>query len=259
MLELVVLYFSKKGGQCMKDIVKVQHLSKSYDQIEALKDMSFEVNGGEVFGILGPNGAGKSTCIETMLGVSKADYGEVSIMGLNPIKERKTLFEMVGVQFQETKYQENVKVYELCQMTHALYKKPKDWQQLLNDFYMDTHKNQYVKDLSGGQKQRLALVLALIPNPKVVFLDELTTGLDPKVRKDVWKLLLKLKKEGLTIILTSHFMEEVDLLCDRISILNHGEVVFMGTVDAAKQQAKKKTLEDAYLWFTGEEDLNESI
>lgn len=243
----------------MNEIIKVEHLSKSYEHIEALKDMSFTVSKGEVFGILGPNGAGKSTCIETMLGVQKADGGHVELMGLDPINDRRMLFENVGVQFQESHYQDQIKVNEICKMTYALYKNARNWEELLKDFYMDEHKHQYVKDLSGGQRQRLALVLALIPDPKVVFLDELTTGLDPRVRKDVWKLLLKLKKEGLTIILTSHFMEEVEILCDRISILDHGDVVFMGTVEEAKAMSNKKTLEDAYLWFTDKEETHESI
>ncbi len=147
------------------------------------------------------------------------DDGQVSILGMNPQKERKQLFQKVGVQFQESNYQDKITVKELCEITEVLYKNPLDCNKLLEQFDLQDKVRNLVSELSGGEKQRLFIILALIPNPEVVFLDELTTGLDVKARRDVWKCLLNLKKQGLTIFLTSHFMDEVEVLCDKICIL----------------------------------------
>jgi ABC-2 type transport system ATP-binding protein len=218
------------------------------------------VKRGTVYGLLGANGAGKSTTIECILGTKKADSGIVSIVGINPITRRKELFEQVGVQFQEANYQENIKVGELCEVTASFYKKPADYNSLLSDFGIADKSKSLVKELSGGQKQRLFIVLALIPNPQVVFLDELTTGLDARARRDVWQMLEKLKKQGLSILLTSHFMDEVEILCDEICILKKGTVVFLGTVEQAIKQSPYEKFEDAYLWFTDEGRMeNESL
>lgn len=164
----------------MSDIIKVDNLSKSYGQLKAVNNLSFSVKKGSVFGLLGANGAGKSTAIECILGTKQFDNGDISILGLNPKIDRKHLFEMVGVQFQEANYQENIRVGELCEVTASLYKKPADYKELLLKFGISDKIKTLVKELSGGQKQRLFIVLALIPNPKVVFLDELTTGLDAR-------------------------------------------------------------------------------
>ncbi len=244
----------------MKDVIKVEHLSKSYGSLKAVEDFSFSVKGGTVFGLLGANGAGKSTVIECVLGTKKADSGEVSILGMNPANNRKELFEQVGVQFQEAHYQDNIKVGELCEVTASFYKKPADYKNLLAKFGVADKTNTLVKELSGGQKQRLFIALALIPNPQVVFLDELTTGLDARARRAVWQILAKLKAEGLTILLSSHFMDEVEALCDEICILKSGKPVFYGTVPEAINQSPYDKFEDAYLWFTDEEvPENESI
>lgn len=237
----------------------VKNLTKKYGDYAAVDNLSFQVKKGEVFGLLGANGAGKSTTIECVLGTRKMDCGEVRILEMNPIKEREKVFEKVGVQFQEAKYQELVKVEELCEMTAAVYKNPQNYEKLLDEFGIADKRKTFVKELSGGERQRLFIVLALIPNPEVVFLDELTTSLDARARREVWNILLKLKKQGLSILLTSHFMDEVEVLCDEILILKKGKTVFHGTVDEAKKQSGISQFEDAYLWFTDEEDSYESI
>lgn len=239
--------------------IVVKNLTKKYGDHVAVDDLSFQVRKGEVFGLLGANGAGKSSTIECILGTRKMASGEVSILEMNPIKERTKVFERVGVQFQEAKYQEQVKVEELCEMTASVYRNPQNYESLLADFGIADKKKTLVKELSGGERQRLFIVLALIPNPELVFLDELTTGLDARARREVWNILLKLKKQGLSILLTSHFMDEVEALCDEILILKKGKTVFHGTVEEAKTESGKSQFEDAYLWFTDEEDSNESI
>ncbi|MGN1086487.1 MAG: ABC transporter ATP-binding protein [Porcipelethomonas sp.] len=239
--------------------IVVKNLTKKYGNYTAVDNLSFQVRKGEVFGLLGANGAGKSSTIECILGTKKMDSGEVSILGMNPIKERTKVFERVGVQFQESKYQEHVKVEELCEMTASVYRKPQNYENLLNDFGIENKKETYVKELSGGERQRLFIVLALIPDPEVVFLDELTTGLDARARREVWNILMKLKKQGLSILLTSHYMDEVETLCDEILILKKGKTIFHGTVEEAKRESGKNQFEDAYLWYTDEEESYESI
>ena len=243
----------------METTIKVEHLSKSYAGLPAVRDLTLEVRRSEVHGLLGANGAGKTTAIECILGTRKADSGSVSILGMNPAAGRKKLFERVGVQFQEGSYQDRITVSELCSETQSLYHSFTDYSLLLRQFGLSGKEKSPVSDLSGGQRQRLFIVLALIPAPEVVFLDELTTGLDARARRDVWKCLEGLKDNGLTIFLTSHFMDEAEILCDTITILKSGETVFQGTVKEAIAAAPYDTLEDAYLWFTGEEAENESI
>lgn len=237
----------------MQDVIHVHHLTKSYGTLLAVDNISLSVKPGMVFGLLGANGAGKSTAIECILGTKRADSGTTSILGMDPLADRKQVFQQVGVQFQEARYQEQITVSELCEVTASLYKKPADPAQLLARFGIADKWKSPVKDLSGGQRQRLFIVLALIPDPKVVFLDELTTGLDAKARRDVWNILSKLKEQGLTIFLTSHFMDEVEVLCDQICILKKGAIVFYGTVSDAIKESPSEQFEDAYLWYTDEE------
>ena len=239
----------------MEAVIQVENLSKSYGQIKAVQNVNISVRRGEVFGLLGANGAGKSTTIECILGTKKQDGGSISILGMNPFAERKMLFEKVGVQFQESNYQDKITVSELCEVTAALYKTPADYCSLLKQFGIADKMKSPLNELSGGQKQRLFIVLALISNPEVVFLDELTTGLDPRARRDVWKCLSELKTKGLTILLSSHFMDEVETLCDRIMILKKGRVIFHGTVNEAIENSPYEKFEDAYLWYTDEEAI----
>ena len=238
----------------MEKVLQVQTLSKSYGSVAAVSGLSLSVARGEVFGLLGPNGAGKSTSIECMLGVKKASAGTVEILEINPSEGRKTLFERVGVQFQETGYQDKIRVEEVCRMTAALYRKPADWQRLLAVFDIQGLEKQEVSQLSGGERQRLSVLLALIPNPELVFLDELTTGLDTRARREVWQYLKELKKGGLTIVLTSHFMDEVEVLCDRALILKKGEPQICGTIEEITEGSPCSCFEEAYLWYTGGDD-----
>jgi ABC-2 type transport system ATP-binding protein len=241
----------------MDETIRISGISKSYAGNKVIENLSISVAAGEVYGLLGANGAGKSTAIECVLGTRRADSGSARILGLDPWKNRKRLFEQVGVQFQEANYPDKIKVKELCEETACLYKKPADYEKLLLRFGLAEKKDAFVSELSGGQKQKLFIILALIPDPKVVFLDELTTGLDTKARRSVWKSLLELKEQGLTIFLSSHFMDEVEILCDRIGILKDGGLIFSGTVGEATAQSSCDKLEDAYLWFTGEEEADD--
>lgn len=244
----------------MEVAISVEKLSKSYNHIKAVTDLDISVCSGEAFGLLGANGAGKSTTIECILGTKKPSSGSVSILGMNPQTQRKKLFERVGVQFQEASYQDNITVKELCEVTQSLYTTASRYFDLLREFGIADKLKSRVSELSGGQKQRLFVVLALIPNPEVVFLDELTSGLDAKARRGVWKNLKDLKDKGLTIFLTSHSMDEVEALCDKICILKNGRSVFSGTVEEAVSSSPAASLEDAYLWYTEEEGMgHESI
>lgn len=243
----------------MQEILKVKQLTKSYHNFLAVNNVSFSVRRGTVFGLLGANGAGKSTTIECILGTKKADSGQVSILDMNPLTNRKKLFEKVGVQFQESNYQELITVAELCEVTASLYVDAKNPNELLTKFGIADKQKSFVKELSGGERQRLFIVLALISKPEVIFLDELTTGLDAKARREVWKILSERKEKGLTILLTSHFMDEVEVLCDQICILKKGEIIFSGTVSEAVKNSPHEKFEDAYLWYTEEEQINENI
>lgn len=238
----------------MMEAVSVQNLCKSYGEKQVLKNLNLSVKHGTVFGLLGANGAGKSTTIECILGTKKADSGTVTLLGQDPKKSQRSLFQKIGVQFQEGDYQQEIKVQELCEETACLYRNPADWQALCAQFGIGDKLKNPVKSLSGGERQRLFIVLALIPDPELVFLDELTTGLDAKARRGVWKTLEKLKDQGLTIFLTSHFMDEVEALCDEICILKKGRPVFYGTVEQAKQQCGCQRFEDAYLMLSDEEE-----
>lgn len=237
----------------MSDAICVRGLTKSYSGRAVLNHLDLSVKAGTVFGLLGANGAGKSTAIECMLGTKTADSGAVRLLGQDPKRQRRELFEKIGVQFQEGDYQQEIKVFELCEETACLYRDPADWKELCSRFGIGDKLKNTVKSLSGGERQRLFIVLALIPDPELVFLDELTTGLDARARRSVWKTLAELKKQGLTIFLTSHFMDEVEALCDEICILKKGSAVFCGTVEEAKHKCGCEKFEDAYLMLSDEE------
>lgn len=241
----------------MQTAIKVEQLSKTYGNLPAVDKISLSVKRGAVYGLLGANGAGKSTTIECILGTKNADSGTVSILGYDPREDRRRLFQKVSVQFQENDYQPEIKVLELCEETACLYEAPADWKKLCEQFGIGSKVDNAVKSLSGGERQRLFIVLALIPDPELVFLDELTTGLDAKARRDVWKILSELKNKGLTIFLTSHFMDEVEALCDEICILKKGKAVFYGTTEQAKKASGCEKFEDAYLTLSGDEVTEE--
>ncbi len=237
----------------MKTCIEVKNLTKKYQGRTVVNNLSFSVNKNEVYGILGHNGAGKTTTIETILGLKKPNSGETTIFGKKVSKNKKEIFEKVGVQLQASHYQNNIRVDEICQEMSALYKNPTDYHELLNKFKLDKLEKAQVNKLSGGEKQKLSVVLALISNPEIVFLDELTTGLDVLARREVWKILKEMKNQGITIILTTHYMEEAESLCDKILLIKSGEKVIEGTVEEVIKESPYDNLEDAYLWYMGEE------
>ena len=235
--------------------IQVNNLTKSFSGRKVINELSFEVNKGEVFALLGHNGAGKSTTIDLILGLKYPDEGNATILGMDAAKHRKKVFEKVGVQLQHTEYQNMMTVEEACMEYASLYKKPSDYKALLHSFGLSDLKKSYINKLSGGEKQKLSVVLALIGNPEIVFLDELTTGLDVAARREVWRTLKHLKEKGLTIFLTTHYMEEAQALCDHVCIIKSGEKVIEGTIAEIVNASGKTDLEEAYLYFMGEEDL----
>ena len=237
----------------MSEAIFAEGLTKVYGGRPVVDHLDLSVKSGTVFGLLGANGAGKSTTIECLLGTKQADAGTVCLLGQDPRKKRRALFERIGVQFQAGDYQKEIRLSELCEETASLYRSPADWRKLCSQFGIGDKAGAAVKSLSGGERQRLFIVLALLPQPELVFLDELTTGLDAKARRSVWKTLEHLKEQGLTIFLISHFMDEVEALCDEICILKQGTPVFRGTVAEAKRQCGCERFEDAYLQLAEEE------
>ena len=235
--------------------VRVKNLTKSFGNRRVVDDLSFKVQKGEVFALLGHNGAGKSTTIDLILGLNAQDGGSAEILGMEAAKHRKQVFERVGVQLQNTRYQPNITVEEACIEYASLYAQPADYPQLLERFGLGTLKKSFVSKLSGGERQKLSVVLALIGDPEIVFLDELTTGLDVVARREVWRTLKQLKAQGLTIFLTTHYMEEAEALCDRVCIIRSGKKVVEGTIEEVVAASGQRKLEEAYLFYMGEEEL----
>lgn len=235
-----------------ENCICVRNVAKSFNGRKVVNDLSFEVKKGEVFGLLGHNGAGKSTTIEMILGLKKPDAGELTIFGLEAAKHRKEVFAKVGVQFQTSAYQAAIRVDEVCEEYASLYQAPTDYHMLLEQFGLRELVKSPVMKLSGGERQRLSVVLSLIGGPEIIFLDELTTGLDVAARREVWKTLKKLKEQGLTIFLTTHYMEEAENLCDRVCMIRSGKKVTEGTVEQVISSSPYESLEEAYLWYMGE-------
>jgi ABC-2 type transport system ATP-binding protein len=232
------------------EVLSVRGLRKTYGKLTAVNGIDLSVRRGEIFGLLGPNGAGKSTTVECALDLRRRDSGEVSILGLDPTRDRKCLFARVGVQFQETRFQDKLRVGEACETTASLYPKTRPWRELLDRFGLGDKAKATISELSGGERQKLAVCLALVPDPELLFLDELTTGLDPAARRSVWQYLKGLRDEGVTIVLTSHFMDEVEFLCDRIAMLKSGTIALEGTPEAliaANSASGANNLEDVFL------------
>ncbi|MFT5143904.1 MAG: ABC-2 type transport system ATP-binding protein [Rhodothermales bacterium] len=210
-------------------VIQVQNLRKTYGKTVAVDDVSFEVRRGEIFGFLGPNGAGKTTTMECVEGHRKADGGVIRVLGMDPVKEGRVLQQRVGVQHQEAQLQKRIKVWEAVDLWSTLYKRLADPDVILEQLGLSAKRDAWFMTLSGGQKQRLFIALALIHDPEIVFLDELTTGLDPQARRAIWSLVLGIKERGKTVFLTTHLMEEAERLCDRVAILEHGRVIETGT------------------------------
>jgi ABC-2 type transport system ATP-binding protein len=206
-------------------VIEVSGLSKSYGSTRAIDAATFEVRQGEIFGLIGPNGAGKTTTMECIEGLRAPDAGRLSVLGLNPLKDGKALQNRIGVQLQEAQLQKRITVKEAIGLWSSLYDAPLDGHQLLAQLGIAGKANARFMTLSGGQKQRLFIALALINDPDVVFLDELTTGLDPQARRAIWELVRSIRDRGKTVVLTTHLMEEAERLCDRVAIIDHGRIV----------------------------------
>jgi ABC-2 type transport system ATP-binding protein len=210
-------------------VIEVQHLSKTYGSTVAVDDISFSVQEGEIFGILGPNGAGKTTTVECIEGLRTRDSGSIRIHGLDPHTDHAELTQILGAQLQESALPDKLHVSEAMELYSSFYRDPADWRELVKSLGLDDKTGTAFKKLSGGQKQRLSIALALIGNPKVAVLDELTTGLDPEARRHTWDLISGVRDRGVTIILVTHFMEEAERLCDRVALVDSGRIVALDT------------------------------
>ncbi|WP_219471085.1 ABC transporter ATP-binding protein [Nonomuraea rhizosphaerae] len=210
-------------------VIEVTGLAKRYADLTVLDKVSFSVEEGEIFGILGPNGAGKTTTVECVEGLRQADSGSIRVLGLDPIKDGRALREQIGVQLQHTQLPENIKVWEALDLYASFYAAPRDWRELVEQWGLADKRDARFGKLSGGQKQRLFIALALIGNPRVAFLDELTTGLDPQARRATWELIKQVRASGVTVVLVSHFMDEVEELCDRVAVFDRGGIVAIDT------------------------------
>jgi ABC-2 type transport system ATP-binding protein len=208
-------------------VIDVDHLQKRYGDTVAVRDVSFSVEAGEIFGILGPNGAGKTTTVECVCGLRTPDAGSIRVLGREP--SDAGLRTRVGVQLQESQLPEKMTVREALELWSAFYPEPADWRTLAGDLGLDGKLKERFGKLSGGQKQRLSIALALIGNPRIAILDELTTGLDPQARRDTWGLIESIRDRGVTLLLVTHFMEEAERLCDRIAVIDSGAVVALDT------------------------------
>lgn len=210
-------------------IIEVRDLVKSYSRVVAVDGLTFEVHKGEIFGMVGPNGAGKTTTIECIEGLRQPDSGTVRVMEMNPRRDGYRLRERIGIQLQQSALPDRLKVWEAMDMFAAFYPRKVEWHKLLEQLGLSEKNKSVFAKLSGGQKQRLSIALALINDPEVVFLDELTTGLDPKARRAIWDLVLGIRDRGKTIFLTTHFMEEAERLCNRVAIMDQGKIVALDT------------------------------
>lgn len=211
------------------NVIEVEQLRKVYGQTVAVEDVSFTVQKGEIFGIVGPNGAGKTTTVESIIGLRKPDGGTISVLGLNPQTAPETLSHRIGVQLQQAALPDRMKVWEALDLYAAFYKQTVPWEPLLAQWGLAGKRNSLFGNLSGGQKQRLFISLALLNDPEIVFLDELTTGLDPQARRATWDLVRAIRDQGKTVILITHFMEEIEALADRVAIIDHGRVIALDT------------------------------
>ncbi|MFL6278649.1 MAG: ATP-binding cassette domain-containing protein [Vicinamibacterales bacterium] len=210
-------------------VVQVSGIRKAYGATIAVDDVSFDVHEGEIFGLIGPNGAGKTTTMECVEGLRAPDRGGISVLGLNPVRDVYALQNRIGVQLQEAQLQKRIKVREAVGLWASLYKHPVDGDRLLEQLGLSDKRDAWFMTLSGGQKQRLFIALALINDPELVFLDELTTGLDPQARRAIWDLVRGIRARGKTVFLTTHLMEEAERLCDRVAIIDRGRIIDIGT------------------------------
>lgn len=247
-----------------KPILEVKNLKKVYDDKAVVDGISFSVEKGEIFGILGPNGAGKTTTLEMIEALRPIDGGTATIDGVDVAKNPYKIRAMIGVQPQSPGFQDKTKLTELISMFSAAYGERVDPKKFLDEVNLGDKANSYVENLSGGQKQRFSIVTALVHNPKVFFLDEPTTGLDPQARRNLWGLIEEVRDRGISVILTTHYMDEAEMLCDRIAIMDSGKIVELDTPQnlikallkrgfKKKQHVEQANLEDVFIDLTGKE------
>src|SRR6266446_190226 len=222
-------------------ILQVENLVKRYGDVEAVRGVSFSVEEGEVFGLLGPNGAGKTSTVEVMEGLRVPDSGRISVCGIDPQRNPTELKNEIGATLQSTSLPDKLRVGEALRLFAGFYKRTRNADDLLRRFGLEEKRNAFYTQLSGGQKQRLALAMALVNDPRVLFLDEPTAGLDPQVRREIYDIIEELKREKKTIVLTTHYIEEAEKLCDRVAIVDHGKLIIEGTPRELKQGSADKT------------------
>jgi ABC-2 type transport system ATP-binding protein len=222
----------------VETVIQATHLHKRYGTQTAVHDISFSVQRGEIFGILGPNGAGKTTAVEIVMGLRTPDSGQAQVLGLDPQQQNKTLRQRIGIQLQQASLPSDIKVWEALDLFASFYERAVNWQKLIDDWGLREKQATAFDKLSGGQKQRLFIALALLNDPEVVFLDELTTGLDPQARRHTWKLVQAIREQGKTVVLVTHFMDEAEQLCDRVAIVENGRIIALDTPQALIQQTQ---------------------
>jgi len=224
------VYNYTRSPRLSSPVVHVDSFRKTYGRTVAVDDVSFDVLDGEIFGLIGPNGAGKTTTMECVEGLRQPDRGTIRVLGLDPFRDVYKLQQRMGVQLQQAQLQKRITVKEAVHLWCSLYRTPQaDGDRLLEQLGLADKRNAWFMTLSGGQKQRLFIVLALVNDPDVVFLDELTTGLDPQARRAIWELVRDIRARGTTVLLTTHLMEEAERLCDRVAIIEHGRTIEVGT------------------------------
>jgi len=247
----------------MSDVIlKVHNLSKSYEGKPAVDDISFDVKAGEIFGILGPNGAGKTTTLEMIETLRSIDKGKVTVAGLDVANEPQKVKKIIGVQPQSPAFQDKQKLFEIIEMFAAAYGERVNAQLFLDEVQLGEKANNYAEQLSGGQRQRLSIATALVHSPKVFFLDEPTTGLDPQARRNLWELIRMVRDRGVTVILTTHYLDEAELLCNRVAIMDNGKIIALDTplklikqlLDRGfkkTQRVEQANLDDVFIDLTG--------
>ncbi|MFG2608499.1 ABC transporter ATP-binding protein [Streptomyces sp. NPDC048514] len=236
-------------------VIEVQKLRKTYGDHVAVDDVSLSVEEGEIFGILGPNGAGKTTTVECIEGLRGYDGGSISVMGLDPHRDKEELRQRIGIQLQESELPPRLKVWEALQLYSTFYREPADWRSLIGEWGLEEKRDSRFGQLSGGQKQRLSIALALVGKPRIAVFDELTTALDPRARRETWQLVERVRAQGVTVLLVTHFMEEAERLCDRIAVIRDGRLVALdsppGLIAAATGEQ--------HLCFTPSAPLDEAL
>lgn len=220
----------------MPTVINANQLQKRYGDHVAVHDISFTVQKGEIFGILGPNGAGKTTTVEMVMGLRQPDRGTVEVLGMNPQQQSEKLRQQIGIQLQQAALPDNIKVWEALSLFASFYDKTVSWEALIEQWGLSEKRNARFSKLSGGQKQRLFIALALLNDPEVVFLDEITTGLDPQARRHTWELVKTIQSQGKTVVLVTHFMDEAETLCDRIAVVDSGRIIALDTPQALIKQ-----------------------